>query len=104
MTKTFYNRFWRWHFYGALFITPLLITLTLSGIGYLFYTDVEKSAYKDLFFGNSQQSAPLTIDEGIQLAKEEYKDFTLTKVIILDNPYNTRLTMTDPNGDQKYVF
>jgi uncharacterized iron-regulated membrane protein len=99
-----YNLFWRWHFYAALFITPLLITLTLSGIGYLFYTDVENKAYRDVFFGKSEKTEPLTMDEGIQKAVEQNKGFSVSKVIILDDPYNARLTMTNEDGDQKYVF
>ncbi|WP_037463982.1 PepSY-associated TM helix domain-containing protein [Shimazuella kribbensis] len=99
-----YNVIWRWHFYAALFITPLLITLTLSGIGYLFYTDVEKKAYHDLFFGKSEITEQLTIDEGIEKTVEQYKGYSVSKVILLDDPFNTRLTMTNENGDQKYVF
>lgn len=99
-----YNVFWRWHFYAALFITPLLLTLTLSGIGYLFYTDIEKKAYHQLFFGNSEKSQPLTIDAGIAKAVEQNKGYTVAKVIVLNEPYNTRLTMTSKHGDEKYVF
>ncbi|MFC3882404.1 PepSY-associated TM helix domain-containing protein [Bacillus songklensis] len=104
MKKSNYNRFWRWHFYAAFFITPLLITLTLSGIGYLFYTNVENNAYHHLFFGKSGKKEQLTIDEGIEKAVEQYKDYSVSKVIVLDKPYNTRLTMTNKDGDQKYVF
>ncbi|CAH0307646.1 hypothetical protein SRABI96_04849 [Peribacillus sp. Bi96] len=104
MKKGNYNRLWKWHFYAALFIAPLLITLTLSGIGYLFYTDVENKAYDDLFFGQSEKTEQLTIDEGIEKAIEQYKGYSVSKVILLDDPYNTRLTMTNEDGDQKYVF
>ncbi|QNK89124.1 PepSY domain-containing protein [Sporosarcina sp. resist] len=104
MKKSNYNRLWQWHFYAALFITPLLITLTLSGIGYLFYTDVENKVYGDLFFGESVKTEQLTIDEGIEKAVEQYKGYFVSKVIVLDDPYNTRLTMTNDDGDQKYVF
>ncbi|WP_028391092.1 PepSY-associated TM helix domain-containing protein [Bacillus cihuensis] len=104
MKKSNYNRFWRWHFYAALFITPLLITLTLSGIGYLFYTNVENNAYEHLFFGKSDKTEQLTIDEGIEEAVEQYNGYSVSKVIGLDDPYNTRLTMTNKDGDQKYVF
>ncbi|MGE7687436.1 PepSY-associated TM helix domain-containing protein [Peribacillus simplex] len=104
MKKGNYNRLWQWHFYAALFIAPLLITLTLSGIGYLFYTDVENKAYDDLFFGESEKTEQLTIDEGIEKAVEQYKGYSVSKVILLDDPYNTRLTMTNEDGDQKYVF
>ncbi|MFB7640811.1 PepSY-associated TM helix domain-containing protein [Peribacillus butanolivorans] len=104
MKKGNYNRLWQWHFYAALFIAPLLITLTLSGIGYLFYTDVENNVYDDLFFGESEKTEQLTIDEGIEKAVEQYKGYSVSKIILLDDPYNTRLTMTNEDGDQKYVF
>ena len=104
MNKGIYNRFWRWHFYAALFITPLLITLTLSGIGYLFYPNVENKAYDHYFFGHSSQTEKLTIDEGIEQAKEQFKGYSVSKVIVLKEPYNTRLTMDNANGDEEYVF
>ncbi|SFK84839.1 PepSY-associated TM helix domain-containing protein [Brevibacillus centrosporus] len=104
MKANHYNRFWRWHFYAAFFITPLLITLTLTGIGYLFYTDAENRAYDDLFFGKNNHTEALTIDKGIEKAVEQFRDYSVSKVIVLDEPYNTRLTMTNNDGDQKYVF
>ncbi|MFC9774195.1 PepSY-associated TM helix domain-containing protein [Paenibacillus chitinolyticus] len=104
MEKTNYTRFWRWHFFAALFITPLLITLTLSGIGYLFYTNVENNWYKNEFFNQSSQTEQLTIDQGMEKAKQTFKDYSVSKVIVLEDPYNTRLTMTNKDGDQKYVF
>ncbi|REB08787.1 PepSY domain-containing protein [Sporosarcina sp. BI001-red] len=104
MKKGTYNRFWRWHFFGALFMAPLLITLTLSGIGYLFYNNVENVAYKDLFFGNSEETQQLTIDEGISHVKDTYTGFDVAKIMIMDEPYNTRLTMESDSGEEKYVF
>ncbi|MCC2251366.1 PepSY domain-containing protein [Virgibacillus sp. AGTR] len=104
MKKGNYNRFWRWHFYAALFITPLLITLTLTGIGYLFYTNVENVVYKDFFFGEGSSNEQLSIDQGIEKAKEQYKGYDVTKIIVLDDPYNTRLTMTNDAGEERYVF
>ncbi len=102
--KNLYNRFWRWHFFAGLFITPLLLTLTISGIGYLFYTDVENKLYSDAFFGDSKETTNITIDEGIEQAKAKFSDYKVSKVIVLDEPYNTRLTLTNSEGEQKYVF
>ncbi|GGP08730.1 sulfite reductase subunit alpha [Oceanobacillus neutriphilus] len=99
-----YNRFWRMHFYAALFITPLLITLTLSGIGYLFYTNAENALYDDLFFGDSGKEETFTLEEGIFEVNNTYEDYTVSKVIMLDEPYNKRLTLTGNTGDEKYVF
>ena len=102
--KRFYNIFWRWHFYAGLFIAPLLITLTLSGIGYLFYTNVENQMYDDLFFGDAAINESVSIDEAIKNAENQYDGFNVTKVIVLKEDYNTRFTMVDPDGEQKYVF
>ncbi|MGE7839908.1 PepSY-associated TM helix domain-containing protein [Lysinibacillus sp. NPDC093712] len=104
MKNATYSSFWRMHFYAALFITPLLITLTLSGIGYLFYTDVENHLYDDYFFGSSKKTETLTIDEGVQQAEAAFSSYTTTKIIELEEPYNTRLTMTNDKGDQRYLF
>lgn len=102
--KHFYNIFWRWHFYAALFIAPLLITLTISGIGYLFYTDVENQMYADLFFGDSNKSESISINEAVENAENQYDGYHVKKVIVLKDGYNTRFTMTNTEGDQKYVF
>ena len=102
--KSFQNIFWRWHFYAGVFIAPLLITLTISGIGYLFYTNVENQVYDNLFFGVSDNSDDLTIDEAIENAENQYNGYNVSKVIVLDDDYNTRFTMTDTEGNQKYVF
>lgn len=60
--KNLYNRFWRWHFFAALFITPLLLTLTISGMGYLFYPEVEKNYMRipSLKIVTKQQNLQLT--------------------------------------------
>lgn len=57
-----------------------------------------------MFFGKSTKTESLTIDEGIQNAMDQYKGYSVQKVIVLDDPYNTRLTMANKDGEQKYVF
>ncbi|MEY8348975.1 PepSY domain-containing protein [Bacillus cereus] len=97
--------FWRWHFYAGLFITPLLITLSLSGIGYLFREEVESVIYKDLYFGNSQQTESLSMTESVSLTEKKYPHYSVTKISYFENDYNTRLTMKNEyTGDQKYVY
>ncbi|TQR15428.1 PepSY-associated TM helix domain-containing protein [Psychrobacillus soli] len=102
--KRFYNIFWRWHFYAGIFIAPLLITLTISGIGYLFYTNVENQLYDHLFFGDSTKSESVSIDEAIENAENRYEGYSVAKVSVLKDDYNTRFTMTNTEGNQKYVF
>ncbi|MGE7929655.1 PepSY-associated TM helix domain-containing protein [Lysinibacillus xylanilyticus] len=104
MKNTFYQSFWRTHFYAALFITPLLISLTLSGIGYLFYTDVENRLYDKYFFGESGKTEVQSIDDAVKLAEESYAGYKTNKIIELEEPYNTRLSMKNADGNEKYVF
>jgi len=104
MKNPLYQSFWRMHFYAALFITPLLISLTLSGIGYLFYTDVEDHLYDNYFFGDSGKTEEQSIDEAVKLAEESYAGYKTNKIIELEEPYNTRLTMKNADGEERYVF
>lgn len=104
MKNTFYQSFWRTHFYAALFITPLLISLTLSGIGFLFYTNVENQLYDKYFFGESGKTEVQSIDDAVKLAEESYAGYKTNKIIELEEPYNTRLTMKNVDGKEKYVF
>lgn len=104
MKNTLYQSFWRTHFYAALFITPLLISLTLSGIGYLFYTNVENQLYDKYFFGESGKTEVQTIDDAVKLAEESYAGYKTNKIIELEEPYNTRLSMKNADGKEKYVF
>ena len=66
MKNLLYSRFWRLHFFAALCITPLLLSLTLSGIGYLFFTDVENRLYDDYFFGDSPYEEVCTIGVAVE--------------------------------------
>jgi len=104
MKNTLYQSFWRTHFYAALFITPLLISLTLSGIGFLFYTNVENQLYDKYFFGESGKTEVQSIDDAVKLAEESYAGYKTNKIIELEEPYNTRLTMKNADGNEKYVF
>lgn len=104
MKNTLYQSFWRMHFYAALFITPLLISLTLSGIGFLFYTNVENQLYDKYFFGDSGKTEVQSIDDAVKLAEESYAGYKTNKIIELEEPYNTRLSMKNADGKEKYVF
>ncbi|KFN01808.1 PepSY domain-containing protein [Bacillus clarus] len=97
--------FWRWHFFAGLFITPLLITLSLSGIGYLFREEVENFIYKDLYFGNSSQTESISMSESIALTEKKYPHYNVTKISDFNDDYNTRFTLSNEyTGQQKYVY
>lgn len=94
----------RLHFYAALFITPLLITLTISGIGFLFFQEVENNVYKTEFFGNSSNQQHQTMNQAVEQVEEKFEGFYISKVSILEEPYNNRITLDDMAGNQRYVF
>ncbi|MCY1029125.1 PepSY domain-containing protein, partial [Mammaliicoccus sciuri] len=76
MNKSF-NPLRRLHFYAAFFITPLLLTLSLTGIGYLFYTNVENNIYHDEFFKDSATKGHQSLDDAIQEIRDVYKGYDI---------------------------
>ncbi|WP_166239749.1 PepSY-associated TM helix domain-containing protein [Paenibacillus turpanensis] len=99
-----FNPFRRLHFYAAWFITPLLLTLTLSGIGFLFYTDVENKIYKNEFFGQSDIAVKQSIDEAMKSISAQYPDYKIGKISMMEEPYNNRVTINNEQGDSLFVF
>lgn len=102
--KNTFNPFRRLHFYAAWFITPLLLTLTLSGIGFLFYADVENNMYQKEFFGQSDMKEKQSIDEAIKEISDTYKGYKVGKISIMEEPYNNRVTISNDEGDSSYIF
>lgn len=102
--KNTFNPLQRLHFYGALFIMPLLITLTISGILYLFYPEVENTIYKNEFFGESSVKEHQSLNSAIKKIENKYEGFYISKVSIMKKPYNTRVTLKDMKENQRYVF
>lgn len=102
--KNIFNPLQRLHFYAALFITPLLITLTISGIGYLFFQEVENNIYKTEFFGDSSIKTHQTLNEAVDEVEDKFDGFYISKVSMMDEPYNNRITLDDMAGNQRYIF
>ncbi|WP_239734590.1 PepSY domain-containing protein [Mammaliicoccus sp. G-M28] len=94
----------RLHFYAAFFITPLLLTLSLTGIGYLFYTNVENNIYQDEFFSDSHTKGHQSLDDAIQEIRDVYKGYEIQKISIMDEPYNNRVTIGNEDGESRYIF
>lgn len=102
--KNTFNPFRRLHFYAAWFITPLLLTLTLSGIGFLFYTDVENNIYQKEFFGQSDIKVNQSIDKAIKEISNKYPGYKIGKISMMEEPYNNRVTISNDEGDSRYIF
>lgn len=99
-----FNPFRRLHFYAAWLITPLLITLSLSGIGFLFYSNVENNLYEEPFFGVSTVTTRQNLDEAVQQISSNYAGYNIGKISIMDEPYNNRVTVSNAEGESLYIF
>lgn len=70
----FYRTIWRWHFYAALFVMPLVLVLATTGAVYLFKPQIdrwEEQAFSDLstdqaVSANEQLAAVMTANPGAQ--------------------------------------
>ncbi|MBH9968065.1 PepSY-associated TM helix domain-containing protein [[Bacillus] enclensis] len=104
MNRDTFNPFRRLHFYAAWFITPLLLTLTLSGIGFLFYPEVENMMYEHEFFGQSDAGDMQSMGAAIEEIKETYNGYSVSKISMMEEPYNNRVTISNDQGESQYVF
>ena len=41
---------WRWHFYAAIFVLPILLTLAVTGFVILIKPTIERWAYGDMLY------------------------------------------------------
>ncbi|UTH13484.1 PepSY-associated TM helix domain-containing protein [Macrococcus equipercicus] len=103
MTKYFNNIFWRWHFYAGLFITPLLITLSISGILYLFYPQVEQVVNHDALFGQTGKPKQ-SLDAGLHDIEMKYPGWHVMKVSFPKADYNIRITLMGPDDGSKVIY
>lgn len=104
MKPNTFNPMQRLHFYAAVFITPLLITLTLSGIAYLFFPEVENQLYKHEFYGQSEHTKQQSMTDAIKQIEKEHPGYTINKVSVMESPYNNRITIGDMEGNSYYIF
>lgn len=103
MKKYFNNTFWRWHFYAGLCITPFLLMLSISGILYLFYPEVETNINHEALLGQTNQPTQ-SLQEGIDDILSENPGWHVMKVSFLDGDYNTRVSLMGPNDQDKVVY
>lgn len=113
-SKSLYQTFWRWHFYGGIIFAPFLILLAISGALYLYQGEIETMLYKDkLIVQQGEKTTPLY--QQVDAVKSKYPDAeigsvrlpkednraTLVKISENDvvtqvyvNPYNAKITGT----------
>jgi uncharacterized iron-regulated membrane protein len=62
-----YARFWRWHFYAALFVIPFILWQGVTGVTYLWHADISDSVWPELRFVKSGE-VHSSLDEQLNAA------------------------------------
>ena len=101
-----FRAFWRWHFYGAAVVVPVLLVLAVTGLVYLFRFQVEPLLHPTLMRVDAQP--------GVLMAKYETQRGAVAEalpgatVVAMTEPgapdETTRFTVTTPAGQTRDVF
>jgi uncharacterized iron-regulated membrane protein len=69
---TYYNFFWRWHFYAGLIAMPIILIMAITGALYLLQPQIENLAYKKLIYLEKNFQETPNHDAIIQAAKQNF--------------------------------
>ena len=66
-----YRTLWRWHFYAGLFVLPFVITLSMSGVFYLFKPQIER--WEERSFHSQTTTASVAPQQQVAAALTAYE-------------------------------
>lgn len=79
-SATLWRAAWRWHFYAAIFVLPILLTLAVTGFIILIKPTVERWAYGDMLYVDTvATAAPLAAQQ--QSVLDTYPDAMVDAVV-----------------------
>lgn len=106
-TGGLFRAFWRWHFYGAIIVIPVLLVLAATGLIYLFRFQIEPLMHHDLMRVEQPAGMDFVQPYANQQAAVEraYPDAT---IVSMTEPKNaeesTRFSVTTADGEPRDVF
>lgn len=119
-----YFLFWRWHFYAGIFVAPFLLVLALTGLGMIFFANLDGRDGERISVTPSGQIQPLSAlaekalsavdaekgqviqyiaprnDKQVAVFRVNNGDGKATMVAI--NPYNAEIIKTYPRNQSAY--
>lgn len=101
-----FRSFWRWHFYGAAIVIPVLLTLSITGLVYLFRFQIEPFVHADLMRVD-HQSGQLMQPYAAQLeaVKEAAPGATVVSMTEPGAPdESTRFSIETEQGEARDAF
>lgn len=106
LPKARYAMLWRWHFYAALFVMPLLIVLGITGTIYLYKPQIEAVAYKSQLYVTPQTSPRLPQQTLYEIAQDSTPGGVpiLTAEIHNAPDRSAQFTFLDPVDGKSSIF
>ncbi|MGH2721146.1 MAG: PepSY-associated TM helix domain-containing protein, partial [Actinomycetota bacterium] len=91
-----YRAVWRWHFYAAAFVIPVLVTLAVSGALYLFRPQIEPMVYGDLMRHPlpAAGARPLPLGEQVAAVEAAVGGQTVSRIVTPVEPGRTTQVYT----------
>lgn len=102
-STSLYAAIWRWHFYAGIFLAPLILILTISGVIYLFKPQIENAIYHDQLFVKEEKSV-LTPEQLIVKVGKAYPSSVITSYTPAPAKNLSTQLEVDQNGEIKTVF
>jgi uncharacterized iron-regulated membrane protein len=96
---------WRWHFYAAWFVLPVLLTLAVTGFIILLKPTIERWAYGDMLYLDSAVTEPLPTARLIDSVWRAHPDAIIDSVVPpRDAGRATQIDITDIEGRSLSVY
>jgi uncharacterized iron-regulated membrane protein len=100
-----YRTIWRWHFYAGLFVVPLVIVLSITGIIYLFERELDGLVYRNLLRTPAPVSQAIAPSAQVDAALAAHPGATVTRYEPPADPgASARIELTTADGQERAVF
>ncbi|WP_428150069.1 PepSY-associated TM helix domain-containing protein [Brevundimonas sp.] len=98
-----YRAVWRWHFYAGLLVMPFLMLMALTGALYLFKTEIDGLAYRDLSHVEARPDVT-SPDLWVRAAEAGTGGKVANVLLPTRNDEAVRLTVNLPDGGKRTAF
>ena len=105
-TSGLFRAFWRWHFYAAAVVVPVLFVLATTGLIYLFRFQIEPFVHSDLMrVDHTQGQLIQPYETQLEQVTTAYPDATIVSMTEPDSPdTSTRFSLETATGQSLDVF
>nr|WP_246233506.1 PepSY domain-containing protein [Pelistega europaea] len=95
---------WRWHFYAAIFVVPLLVILSLTGLVYLYKAQIEAYLYAEQLYVTPQESGKKSLQELYAIAQTERPNTHFTVEVHEAADRSAQFIYADGQGGKASIF